>query len=127
MHMKRDMDLVRFLLLITEEAEEPFDPRTLDEFSEYSENILVYHVELLENKGLIDVNIQGSFSGSCMLCEILGLTWDGADYLDAIRNDKVWDKTKKVIKKTVGSTTMEIIKNTALTVATQCIAKSLGI
>ena len=58
---------------------------------------------------------------------IEGLTWDGTDYLDAIRDGSVWAKTKKVVADAVGSTTMEVIKQTAVLVAVEMVKAKLGI
>lgn len=125
--MKRDMDLVRNLLIITEEAERPIDPRYDCGLGKCSEDTIVYHVELLESQGLIDCNVSKAMGGVCTVCEIVALTWDGADYLDAIRDPGVWSNTKKVIKDTVKSTTMMAIKQIAVMVAvnaaTQAIVK----
>lgn len=62
-----------------------------------------------------------------MLCSIEGLTWDGYDYLDAIRNEGIWEKTKKVIRDTVGSTTFALIKDVAVMIATQTIKARIGV
>lgn len=124
--MKRDMDLVRDLLLITEEAESSFDPRCNYGLEKYSETLIVYHVELLESQGLIDCQVAHAMGGVCTVCEIQALTWDGADYLDAIRDLGVWGKTKKVIKDTVKSTTMKAIKEIAVMVAVNMAAQKIG-
>ena len=58
---------------------------------------------------------------------VRALTWDGCDYLDAIRDDGVWAKTKKLVREAVGSTTMAVIKDAACMVATQAIRARLGI
>ncbi len=38
------------------------------------------------------------------------LTWGGHDFLDAIRNDDVWSKTKSTVQEKVGSATFEVVK-----------------
>ena len=40
------------------------------------------------------------------------LTWAGHDYLDAVRDPKIWHKTKEATDK-VGSWTFEIVKELA--------------
>lgn len=124
--MKRDMDLVRNLLLITEAADSSFDPREDSGLKKYSDASIVYHVELLESQGLIDCQVLRAMGGVCAVCEIEALTWDGLDYLDAIRDAGVWGKTKKVIKDTVKSTTMKAIKEIAVMVAVNMAAQKIG-
>lgn len=123
--MKRNMDLVRELLLVTEEAETSFDPRDSKRLVDYTDELIVYHVELLCGHELIDASIQKEWSGKCVSCSITSLTWDGADYLDAIREPKIWKQTKMIVKEAVGSTTIGVIKEAAVMIAKKLIAKNL--
>lgn len=122
--MKRDMDLVRNLLAVTEDADNVIttDFLAVDGFTHEQ---IIYHVRLLTAHGLIDSHESGDYASPDRII-IEGLTWDGADYLDAIRDARVWEKTKTVIKDSVGSTTLGVIKDTAVRVATGLIAAALG-
>lgn len=124
--MKRNMDLVRKLLFLTEEAETSFDPRNSKELLNYADELIVYHVELLRGHKLIDANLQYELNGECIYCDIVSLTWDGADYLDAIREPKIWKQTKNIVKETVGSTTMSVIKEAAIMIAKKLISQNLA-
>ena len=124
--MKRDMDLVRHILIATEKAGEPVDLSDLVK-APWDENAVAYHLELMEHHGLLDCNVRRDFGGDVVDATVCGLTWDGCDYLEAIRDRDVWAKTKKVLRETVGSTTMEVIKQTAVMVATSVIKAHLGI
>ena len=46
-----------------------------------------------------------------------GLTWQGHEFLDAVRNDTVWRKTTALIKEKGGSVPFEVIKALAVKVA----------
>ena len=122
--MRRDMDLVRYLLIATEEAEKPL---TLFDMLDcgWSPDEVVYHVGLMSARGLLDANASGG-SGKNSAVYIKGLTWDGCDYLDAIRDEGVWLRTKRLVKEAVGSTTMAVIKETACLVALQAIRAKVG-
>ena len=50
--MKRDMDLVRNLLLATERADCAID--AMDLYDEYSNDQVAFHVEMMTAHGLID-------------------------------------------------------------------------
>lgn len=50
----------------------------------------------------------------------------GCDYLDAVRDDRVWSRTKKVAREAVGDTTLSTIKQAASMVAVQLIKANLG-
>lgn len=124
--MKRDMDLVRCVLLEVEQADGgvPLADLTCDRWSVVE---VAYHVEMMQAHGLLDATLHRGNHGTVLLGEVHGLTWDGCDYLDAIRDDGVWAKTKKVVREAVGSTTMAVIREAACMVATQAIRARLGI
>ncbi|WP_408436663.1 DUF2513 domain-containing protein [Paraburkholderia sediminicola] len=46
--------------------------------------------------------------------DILGLSWKGQEFLDTIRNDSVWVKTKTQLIENGGALTFELIKEVAL-------------
>lgn len=123
--MKRNMDLVRRILIETEEAESTYDAECFV-CDAYSYDEICYHVELMQAHGLIDAVIQKEWGGSVVVCKIKALTWDGCDYLDAIRDSGVWTRTKKVIKDTVGSTTISAIKEIAVMVAVQAVKAAIS-
>lgn len=106
--MKRDMDYIRELLLKIEKSE---DYLTKDDCLICNKKMseVEYHIWLLKEAGFIN----GIFiNADNHLHEVIikALTWDGQDYLDTMRDDKVWDQAKKVVKKTLGSTTLDLIK-----------------
>ena len=92
--MKRDMDLVRLLLLQVEEGEAP------SALSSYSEEEVVYHTDLLIGAGLLKGKpVYDAAVGRVTGAFVEGMTWEGHDFLDAARNDTVWNKAKeKVVK-----------------------------
>lgn len=114
--MKRDMDLVRSILKQTELADKPLEFGMIAHDG-YSDAELAYHVELMQARGLLDASITKAWSGDVVHGRIEALTWDGLDYLDAVRSDRVWEKAKDAISKTVGSTTFGVIKTVCCKVA----------
>ena len=124
--MKRDMDLVRHILIETEQANEPIGLSDLVK-PQWNDNTVAYHIQFMEHHGLLDCKVRRDFGGDVLDATVDGLTWDGCDYLDAIRDADIWSKTKKVVREAVGSTTMEVIKQAAIMVATSAIKSHLGI
>jgi len=124
--MKRDLDLVRSILLQVEAADGRLD---IDCISTCGHNLheVAYHVELMASQGLIDGHIIYAWGGEGISGHVSGLTWDGQDFLDAMRDSRVWDKAKKAIKEAVGSTTFDVVKATCSSVATALIRTNLGI
>lgn len=130
--MKRNLDLVRSILLIVEEAEghleikDLFKARDRIKGCEFTDGEIIYHVELLIAHGFIDGKLTRDLSGEIIEGCINGLTWDGADFLESMRDNGVWEKAKDAIKRTVGSTTFDVVKQTCSLVAMQMIKTSIG-
>jgi hypothetical protein len=102
--MKRDMDLIRKILVEIEESSIEGVP----EFDGYEPANVAYHCRLLLDAGLITAADVSSHDGEAYL--ISGLTWAGHDFLDAARNETVWNKAKEVIKSKGGGFTFDILK-----------------
>jgi hypothetical protein len=83
--MKRDMSLIRLLLLRLERDEEV-------ELSAYSEDQVIYHSALAVEAGLLDGAIRTDQQGYPNGVASIRLTWKGHDFLDAARNESVWKK-----------------------------------
>ena len=114
--MKRDIDLVRAILLEVESATGGVDVGELCS-GQHEVDGVCYHVELMQQRGLIDANLWKDANGDVVSATVLGLTWDGQDFLDAMRDMRVWAKAKKAIRSSVGSTTFEVVKRVCTEVA----------
>jgi len=55
------------------------------------------------------------------------ITNAGHDYLDAIRDDNIWEKTKTAVSEAGGNVTLEVIKLLAVGFAKQQLEKQTGI
>jgi hypothetical protein len=118
--VKRDVELVRSILLAVEEA----DPWTVTErsFPDYEPIVVAQHVALLKEAGYLEGGIaEDSSRGVAVEANVQRLTWEGHEFLDAVRSDTVWEKTKSKIADTVGSVSLEIVKAVAVSVATTAI------
>lgn len=124
--MKRDLDLVRSILIYVEKAEDEVDAEDLVTDS-WPFEIVAYHVRLMAHHGLVDLSDDTrDMNGETLSLTVSGLTWDGQDYLDAIRDPKVWAKVKKTVKEAIGSTTFEVVRQTGALVAMSMIKANLG-
>jgi hypothetical protein len=97
------MDLVRELLLKIEEAKEP--PRLSDMVSEEDAEayaIAAYHMQMLIREVGFVRGIDVSSNDVDDWID-LTLTWQGHEFLDAVRDPKVWAMTKEGAKKAGGS------------------------
>lgn len=106
--MKRDNDYLRELLFEIENAESYliFVPLTYGMSDEQQKEY--YHVRLLCDVGcLVQDGDNKKTSG-------YRLTSQGHDFIDAIRDEGIWKKTKKAVAETGGNTTLEMVKIIAI-------------
>ena len=89
--MKRDMDLIRFLLLDIEGEEKP-------DLSQFAKEQLNYHKALLIEAGLAEGRVAYG-NDIISTVKIIRLTWQGHEFLSAARNNSVWNKAKEMISK----------------------------
>jgi len=120
--MKRDMDLIRLLLLDFEGEEEVG-------LSNYTEEQLSYHIYLLIDGGLAVGNVSwanGSDGNPQIIASsIARLTWEGHEFLDAARNETIWKKTTGTVTKAGGAFTFAILKAALTTTIKVAIEQAL--
>jgi hypothetical protein len=127
------MELIRQLLLKLESMETrrggiyhfPLSDDEPDEDLDlpgYTAHEIEYHARLLINAGIIDAGSGGVMEGFLFR----GLTWEGHDFIDAIRDDAIWEKTKKGATE-VGGLTFELLKDLAKGFIKKQIADKTGI
>ena len=102
--MKRDSDLIRTLLLKYEAAEEWLIPHIITLDASYEHSREYYHLNLMIDDGLL-VKI----SDDC--CR---MTSAGHDFTDAIRDEGLWNETKKVVAETGGNAAISVLKAIAI-------------
>lgn len=126
--MKRDMDLVRELLIRLADADTPMKFSDLvegrkDGTPEY--DLAAYHMRMLvEEAGLVRGIDASSSSGEDWI--ELRLTWHGQDFIDSIRDPTVWDKTKEGAK-SIGGASWDLLLDLAKAYAKAELKKRLGI
>ena len=102
--MKRDMDLIR-LLLLEREGEEP-----KPDLSGYTEAQILYHTALLIEAKLVVGSIIEDTNGEIAATSTLRLTWTGHEFLDAARNDTIWKKAGEKIKQSGVQVTVSLLE-----------------
>lgn len=126
--MKRDMDLVRGILLLAEGAEGPVDKGAITSAFGCTDEQAVFHVELMASHGLVDARVRRVTSGAAAaVVSVSGLTWDGFDYLDAIRSADVWTRAKGAIAEAVGDAPLAVIKSVCTALAERLVMERLGL
>ncbi|MDM8542434.1 DUF2513 domain-containing protein [Desulfococcaceae bacterium HSG9] len=113
--MKRDWDLVREILIRVEELSSVKDCVRPNEFEEYDEDIVSYHMYLLEQANLVEGPIKKHHNAGIMAL-LFNLTWQGHEFLDSVRNDGVWNKLKTTASEKGISMPFEVIKASAVAI-----------
>lgn len=120
--MKRNMDLVRDIMIEIEEKSslERDGLRSgelIDVGRKYDTENILWHCELLIEAGFVKGKSLRTMGG---LQEVIiqSLSWDGTEFLDAIRRKTVWERTKermgsssaplKVIERVAGEILMKM-------------------
>lgn len=117
--MKRDMDLVRKILLAVEASERPLDS-SLIRISGYSGESITEHMRLLNEAGLVEGISAYSVEHRLKWIDVR-LTWAGHDFLDAARNETVWAETVAEVRKKVGSVPFEVLKGVLVDLARESV------
>ncbi len=123
--MKLNHDCVRDVLLAIEAL--PYDSVvTIDELnvSGYDQDAIRYIVLRLHEAGFIDGS--EASSNDEYECLIRSLTFVGHEFLDNIRPQETWDKTKAIASR-VGSASLDVMANIAAQVTTSLISKMMGL
>lgn len=109
--MKRDMDLIRELLLKLETLPMRRGGIVLIKADDdevqvdgYGVDQIDYHLSLIKEAGLIDTGGAGAMGGY----GFRRLSWSGHDFLDSVRSPDVWDRTKQAAS-AAGGFTVELL------------------
>jgi hypothetical protein len=125
--MKRNWDTVRELLTKLEECTLPTDMLQLASFPMDRAAEISYHMELLIEAGLVDGEMAKTLGAGPYDFFAGRLTWHGHEFLDAIRNDTIWQKTKKTFASKGLSMTFDLVKSVASDIAAGLLKSSIGI
>ena len=98
--MKRDMELVRKILLAVEDHDSAYALR----IEGATKQEIDYHAHLMSQANLLTVIDDSDHSSTGQQVWITSMTWEGHEFLDAARNDTVWNRTKEIVSKAGGAT-----------------------
>ncbi len=105
--MKRDMELIRKILLAVEQGQ------ANESIDGYDENSVKYHQALAIEAGLAEGKILQTISGNPGIpahVMLKKLTWAGHDFVDAIASDTNWSKVKDFLTESGKQLTIDTVK-----------------
>jgi hypothetical protein len=114
--MKRDFDLIRKILLYVEENREE-GSFMINKLENYDNQTLIFHCKLLADKGFLKGRALKSLTPGNDDFQCYGITYEGYEFLDKIRDITIWGKIKKYVKDNKMELGFHII-NTAFTIVT---------
>jgi|SRR5665811_111841 len=112
--MQRDMDLVRQILFALEDKQHTHTDRLMIEG--YEQNVISYHVALLEDAGLVANTTEAkTFGGGHHFkgthnCFPDRLTWEGHEFLETSRDQGRWEKAKGIMIKKGGGLSFSVMQ-----------------
>lgn len=110
--MKRDMDIIRKVLLHIEENYEDTALYNI-EIDNLDMKTIAYHCKILHDAGYIS-DYKGQFyDDEIGEFGVGSLTWEGHEFLDKIRDEKIWKKTKSTIREKGLPMAIDVVKDVA--------------
>jgi len=115
--MERNWDKIREILIKLEEMSPDKGRLRLSDFPPEEAHVYSYNVELLIESGLIHGEMSKTVGKQASDFLAIRLTWEGHEFLDAIRSDSVWNKTKSSFIKGGLSMTFDLVKTVSTKIA----------
>lgn len=104
--MKRDMDLIRMIIL---GARETPNGSPLMGVPGVADETFAEHVQILEEAGLLFAAIAPKGMQPAKKAAVWRLTWAGHDFADSILDDTIWNKAKEHVIKPSASWTFGVL------------------
>jgi uncharacterized protein DUF2513 len=86
--MKRDIELIRLILLREEQGTPP------PALASYGTGLVLYNSALAIEAGLLRGEVLHEGGSNIPIGNVRGITWAGHDFLDATRDPRIWNKTR---------------------------------
>ena len=124
--MKLNHDCIRAVLLYLENSLDYEHYLDLTNFSVdgFSIEDTHYSIKKLEEAGFISAIVARDIDGEISV-DVFGITWEGHKFLDTIRDNQVWNSTKKILSK-FSSSSISFVSNVASQVLTNLINQQMG-
>ncbi|WP_109260935.1 DUF2513 domain-containing protein [Hyphobacterium indicum] len=123
--MKMDLELVRQILLKAE-AEMPANQSITwseSDFPDHDIPVVGAHVELMMEGGLLRDEKLSWMEDAVF---VQGVTYDGYQYLEAVRDADVWERTKDVAEKGKGFS-VDVLRDVAISIIKKQISNHTGL
>lgn len=123
--MRRNWDTIREILVRLEDLPDTDSVLSIDDFPGQRAHEISYHAELLLDARLVEGEMDRLLGPGAASFMLQRLTWSGHEFLDAVRSDTVWNKTKKTFASKGLDMTFDLAKSVAAEIAVGLV-KGLG-
>jgi Hypothetical protein (DUF2513) len=118
--MKRDLELIRQLMLAIKLKDTRFSTESI-EIDGYDSSQINYHLQLLVEAELAVGKVLNYLGSERPTIVIEKLSWEGCNFLDDARNESVWQKTMEIVKDKGGSVSVGVLIQLLASVAKQLV------
>lgn len=105
------MELIRKILFKIESFPSDRKPEFI-EIKGYNNDKVMYNISTLYEGGFIRVIDVSDINNIIPKYKPISLTWEGHELLDEMRSDKIWNKTKEILKNGLNAVGITILKLT---------------
>lgn len=125
--MKRDMDLIRHLLLFLDEKPDPSMIMAEDiPIEGFSRSEIQYHLNLMFQAGLLNGETVRSTTSDRLISVLpFDLTWQGHEFLESVRDPEIWRQAKSGASK-AGTASIDFIWGVAKAILRNAIRDRIG-
>ena len=88
----------------------PAGPAAQYRMSEIEDPVLLAHLELLIDAGLVNGRIARSHGARGDVISVEGLTWQGHEWVEMVRSQSAWNETKSAVLDQGAPLTFELTK-----------------
>ena len=110
--MKRDMEIIRKVMIAIEEQYKDVALYEL-KVTDLDMKTIAYHCKILHDGGFISDYVAQFASDELYSFGVGSLTWRGHEFLDKIRDETIWEKTKSTIENKGLPMVIDVVKDVA--------------
>jgi hypothetical protein len=126
--MKLNHNCIRDLLLFIEDNLTYGNYISINDLqiNKYSTTQIIYSADKLLEAGYLIGNKNNPYSNKVPSIDIHSISWYGHQFLDNIRDDKVWKNTRSILSK-FSSVSISIVNNVASQVISNLVKSQIGL
>lgn len=114
--MKRDMELVRQILLDATDNEHGY-AKGNPVIDGYTEDQISHHIYLMKQAGLVEALEYADLDSTSPKAHLMSVTWKGHDFIEAARSNTIWAQAKEKAGQIGGSMTFDLMKDLLVSLA----------